>query len=88
MTLPFGEAAGAELFRHSLFLVACNRAVAASISACTLLVGLIGRGDVCARVWRSACAGCVGGLQGTRLIGGGSPLPAPRYLDTAVGLGL
>ncbi|GBF98945.1 UDP-galactose UDP-glucose transporter-like [Raphidocelis subcapitata] len=37
MTVPFGEGEGAELFTHSLFLVACNRAVAAAISAAMLL---------------------------------------------------
>lgn len=41
MTLPFGEGERAEVFKHSLFLVSCNRLVAAAIAAATLLVRAI-----------------------------------------------
>lgn len=38
MTLPFGSGDNQEVFKYSLFLVSCNRLVAASIAAATLLV--------------------------------------------------
>jgi hypothetical protein len=38
MTLPFGTGDRAQVFKHSLFLVSCNRLVAACIAAATLLV--------------------------------------------------
>eukprot|EP00882_Tetradesmus_deserticola_P018823 GHRQ01020215.1.p1 GENE.GHRQ01020215.1~~GHRQ01020215.1.p1 ORF type:complete len:336 (+),score=116.72 GHRQ01020215.1:205-1212(+) len=38
MTIPYGEGANADVFKYSLFLVFCNRAVAATIAAITLVV--------------------------------------------------
>ena len=38
MTLPFGVGDKQEVFKHSLFLVSCNRLVAALIAAARLLV--------------------------------------------------
>ena len=38
MTLPYGTGDSAEVFKYSLFLVACNRLVAATIAAITLCV--------------------------------------------------
>lgn len=38
MTLPYGTGESAEVFKYSLFLVACNRLVAATIAAATLIV--------------------------------------------------
>ncbi len=40
MTLPFGTGDSQEVFKYSLFLVSCNRLVAACIAAATLLVSL------------------------------------------------
>ncbi|KAI8470415.1 MAG: UDP galactose transporter-related protein [Monoraphidium minutum] len=37
MTLPFGEGDNKEVFKYSLFLVSCNRMVAAIIAMCTML---------------------------------------------------
>jgi adenosine 3'-phospho 5'-phosphosulfate transporter B2 len=42
MTLPYGVGAEAEVFKYSLFLVFCNRAVTACIAAATLVVSLRG----------------------------------------------
>jgi hypothetical protein len=41
MTIPYGEGANAEVFKYSLFLVFCNRAVAATIAAITLVVSVV-----------------------------------------------
>ncbi|KAF6258757.1 UDP galactose transporter-related protein [Scenedesmus sp. NREL 46B-D3] len=38
MTMPYGEGENAEVFKYSLFLVFCNRAVAATIAAITLVI--------------------------------------------------
>lgn len=38
MTIPYGVGEQAEVFKYSLFLVFCNRSVAATIAALTLLV--------------------------------------------------
>lgn len=38
MTIPYGEGEQAEVFKYSLFLVFCNRTVAATIAAITLVV--------------------------------------------------
>lgn len=38
MTMPYGVGAEAEVFKYSLFLVFCNRLVAATIAAITLVV--------------------------------------------------
>lgn len=38
MTIPFGEGDKKEIFKYSLFLVCCNRLVAAVIAGSTLLV--------------------------------------------------
>lgn len=38
MTLPFGEGDNKEIFKYSLFLVSCNRLVAATIAFSTLMV--------------------------------------------------
>lgn len=38
MTIPYGIGPDAEVFKYSLFLVFCNRVVAASIAAITLVV--------------------------------------------------
>lgn len=38
MTIPYGVGPDAEVFKYSLFLVFCNRVVAASIAAITLVV--------------------------------------------------
>lgn len=38
MTIPYGDGDKAEVFKYSLFLVFCNRAVAATIAAITLVV--------------------------------------------------
>lgn len=38
MTMPYGVGDKAEVFKYSLFLVFCNRAVAATIAAITLVV--------------------------------------------------
>jgi hypothetical protein len=38
MTIPYGVGDQAEVFKYSLFLVFCNRSVAATIAALTLLV--------------------------------------------------
>jgi hypothetical protein len=38
MTMPYGIGPDAEVFKYSLFLVFCNRVVAASIAAITLVV--------------------------------------------------
>ncbi|GBF97259.1 drug metabolite transporter [Raphidocelis subcapitata] len=37
MTLPFGEGDNQEVFKYSLFIVSCNRLIAACIAACTLV---------------------------------------------------
>jgi adenosine 3'-phospho 5'-phosphosulfate transporter B2 len=41
MTIPYGEGENAEVFKYSLFLVFCNRAVAATIAAITLVVSVL-----------------------------------------------
>jgi hypothetical protein len=41
MTIPYGEGPKAEVFKYSLFLVFCNRAVAATIAAITLVVSVV-----------------------------------------------
>jgi hypothetical protein len=41
MTLPYGTGESAEVFKYSLFLVACNRLVAATIAAATLIVSCV-----------------------------------------------
>lgn len=38
MTIPYGIGPDAEVFKYSLFLVFCNRVVAATIAAITLVV--------------------------------------------------
>eukprot|EP00878_Enallax_costatus_P018347 GHUV01019310.1.p1 GENE.GHUV01019310.1~~GHUV01019310.1.p1 ORF type:complete len:321 (+),score=60.09 GHUV01019310.1:156-1118(+) len=38
MTIPYGEGDKAEVFKYSLFLVFCNRTVAATIAAITLVI--------------------------------------------------
>jgi len=38
MTIPYGVGDQAEVFKYSLFLVFCNRAVAATVAAITLVV--------------------------------------------------
>mgnify|MGYP001809799602 FL=1 len=38
MTIPYGVGPDAEVFKYSLFLVFCNRVVAATIAAITLVV--------------------------------------------------
>lgn len=41
MTIPYGVGENAEVFKYSLFLVFCNRAVAATIAAITLVVSVL-----------------------------------------------
>jgi hypothetical protein len=45
MTLPYGKGDNKELFRFSLFLVFCNRLVAALIALATMLVRPSGEGE-------------------------------------------
>lgn len=40
MTIPYGVGDQAEVFKYSLFLVFCNRVVAATIAAITLVVSV------------------------------------------------
>jgi adenosine 3'-phospho 5'-phosphosulfate transporter B2 len=42
MTIPYGVGESAEVFKYSLFLVFCNRMVAATIAAITLVVSVKG----------------------------------------------
>lgn len=48
MTLPFGTGDGREVFRYSLFLVSCNRAVAVIVAAATLAVRYVKAAPPCA----------------------------------------
>ena len=43
MTIPYGIGEDAEVFKYSLFLVFCNRVVAATIAAITLVGSVIQR---------------------------------------------
>lgn len=54
MTIPYGVGDKAEVFRFSLFLVFCNRVVAATIAAITLVVSGLFQPPSC--TWhRSSC---------------------------------
>lgn len=65
MTLPFGEGDKKEVFKFSLFLVSCNRLVAACIAASTMLVGgaalvaVEGRACACGRAQAAHARPCM-----------------------------